>query len=134
MEVSTIIRLRIGKYFLDEWSLIGGGMDAHRGTTLLCFRQRKFVIFDDLQIGPRNLQKLFSHPGNESFQKLNSFLVIKFIVINKLVSLFESADKIRSYSTYWGLRYINLLGVQMVQNNQASKLRAQNTKECMPCF
>ena len=67
-------------------------MDAHRGTTLLCFRQRKFVIFDDLQIGPRNLQKLFSHPGNESFHKLNSFLVIKFIVINKLVSLFESAD------------------------------------------
>ena len=109
-------------------------MDAHRGTTLLCFRQRKFVIFDDLQIGPRNLQKLFSHPGNESFHKLNSFLVIKFIMINKLVSLFESADKIWSYSTYWGLRYINLLGVQMVQNNQASKLRAQNTKECMPCF
>ena len=102
-------------------------MDAHRGTTLLCFRQRKFVIFDDLQ-------KLFSHPGNESFHKLNSFLVIKFIVINKLVSLFESADKIRSYSTYWGLWYINLLGVQMVQNNQASKLQAQNTKECMPCF
>ena len=109
-------------------------MDAHRGSTVFCFRQRKFVIFDDLQIGPRNLQKLFSHPGNESFHKLNSFLVIKFIVINKLVSLFESVDKIRSYSTYWGLRYINLLGVQMVQNNQASKLQAQNTKECMPCF
>lgn len=109
-------------------------MDAHRGTTLLCFRQRKFVIFDDLQIKPRNLQKLFFHPGNESFHKLNSFLVIMFIVFNWLVSLFESVDKIRSYSTYWGLRYINLLGVQMVQNNQASKLRAQNTKECMPCF
>ena len=109
-------------------------VDEHRGTTVLCFRQRKFVIFDDLQINPRNLQKLFFHPGNESFHKLNSFLVIMFIVFNWLVSLFESVDKTRSYSTYWGLRYINLPDVQMVQNNQASKLRAQNTKECMPCF
>lgn len=79
-------------------------MDAHRGSTVFCFRQRKFVIFEDLQIGPRNLQKLFSHPGNESFHKLNSVLVIMFIVINKLVSLFESVDKIQFYSTYWGLR------------------------------
>ena len=109
-------------------------VDAHRGSTVFCFRQRKFVIFDDLQINPRDLQKLFFHPGNESFHKLNSFLVIMFIMFNWLVSLFESVDKIRSYSTYWGLRYINLPDVQMVQNNQASKLRAQNTKECMPCF
>ena len=79
-------------------------VDAHRGSTVSCFRQRKFVIFDDLQISPRNLQKLFFHPGNESFHKLNSFLVIMFIVINRLVSLFESVYKIQLYSTYWGLR------------------------------
>lgn len=79
-------------------------VDAHRGSTVFCFRQRKFVIFDDLQISPRNLQKLFFHPGNESFHKLNSFLAIMFIMINRLVSLFESVDKIRLYSTYSGLR------------------------------
>ena len=45
-------------------------------------------------------------------ESLNSFLVIKFIVINKLVSLFESADKIRSYSTVLlGFKVYQLTGV-----------------------